>query len=187
MRGTGESGKVRSGTVGGLATTRSRSAMKVLVADHATRQFGDAIDTMFAAPSFDLGNDFFRGAGIPVAGGTNLDGRGASEHELDNVSGGRDSTHTDDRNSHGACGLVDHAHGNGLDSGSGETCGDVGNAGSARFDVNCHGHKRVDERNSVGSAEFGDLRHLRNARDIGREFYDQGSPRDPLGSYDDVL
>ena len=128
---------------------------------------------MFAAPLVKGVDDFFGGAGIPVAGSTDLHGRGAREHELDHVGGSGDAAHADDGNFHGMGRVVDHAYGDRFDRGTGESGGNVRDARLARLGINGHGDECVDQRQGIGARLLRDVSHLRDAGHVGGELHDQ--------------
>ena len=82
---------------------------------YCAREGSNAFDVMAAAPGFESFGEAFGGARIGVAGGADLDGGRAGEHELDRVFGGDDAAEAEDGDGDGAGRLVDHAQRDGLD------------------------------------------------------------------------
>ena len=76
--------------------------------------------------------------------------------------------------------VVDHAQRDGFDRRPRETGRDVGDTRFARLGIDGHGDEGVDQGDGVSARLLCDLRHLRDAGDVGREFYDQRTPRNPL-------
>src|SRR5580698_2604445 len=142
---------------------------------------------MVDTPVAEAVHDFFGGAGIPIAGGSDLDCAGACQHELNDVFRGGDATHAEDGNLDGFGGVVNHAQSDGLDGGAGESGGDVGDAGLAGFGVDGHGYESVDQRDGVGAGFLGHVSHLRDAGDVRRELHDQRAFGSAAGKGDDFV
>src|SRR5262249_56585683 len=92
---------------------------------------GDAGDVVAAAPGGDLGGDADGGAGVVEDGGADLDGAGAAAEELQGVFAGADAADADHWEADGLGEVVDHAEGDGLDGGAGETARAAGEAPAA--------------------------------------------------------
>jgi hypothetical protein len=105
--------------------------------------------------------------GIEETCGSHLHGAGSRQHEFHYVERGCDSAHANHRNFHGVRRVLDHAQRDGLDSRAREAGGYIGNSRTARFRVNRHGEKSIDQGDGVGARFLCHIRHLRNRGDVG--------------------
>lgn len=126
----------------------------------------------------DLGGDGW----IDEEGGSDGDGGGASEQELEGVARVLDSAHADERD---VCGpgdfvidAVDVEEREGLDGGSAVAAGDVGEDGGAALDVDGECDVGIDKAEAVGAGVDGGARERDGVGDVGRELDDEGSAAD---------
>ncbi len=123
--------------------------------------------------------------GIDEIGGADLHGRGAGNHELEDVGRGADAAHADDRKLHRSPALVDHAHRNRTDRRAAESADDVRELRPARLDVDRHGEERVHERHGVGAGLFRRARERRDVGHVRRQLGDDRQRRDLAHGADD--
>ena len=58
-----------------------------LLQQHSTYKIGDARDVVIAAPLVEAVHNLLGGAGIPIAGGSDLNRGGARQHEFNDIGG----------------------------------------------------------------------------------------------------
>ncbi len=142
---------------------------------------------MTGAPLLQGVGDALDGSGIGVAGGSDLDGGCTGQQELDRVFGCGDAPQAHDGDGDGTRGLVDHAHGDRLDRGTGKTAGVVGYPGATGLDVDRQRQEGVYQGERVRTGVFSAFCHLGNGGDVGRKLDDQGTSRNRLGPRDQLV
>mgnify|MGYP001693751012 CR=1 FL=1 len=128
---------------------------------------------MRAQPGFHLFGDALRAVRRDEAGGADLDGAGAAQHEFKGVRCAHDAADADDRQADGAGDLPDHAQRDRLDRRAGEAAGDVGEHRAAALQIDGHANQRVDQRQRIRAGVGAGFRHDDDVGDIGRELDDQ--------------